>query len=149
MRGKHDREYCGSDKWRITPAHAGKTWYSVLGLFKTADHPRACGENQQLIKDSERGHGSPPRMRGKLENQVIVACLRRITPAHAGKTRSCSPDGRCSPDHPRACGENQRTDALQAVRDGSPPRMRGKLFRNRAAPVHARITPAHAGKTTY
>ena len=70
--------------------------------------------------------GSPPRMRGKAEQQQSPVHLQRITPAYAGKSslrgsRACS--GR---DHPRVCGEKW-----------------GPLHRRR---LHPRITPAYAGK---
>ena len=50
-------------------------------------------------------------------------------------------------DHPRACGENTDTLFLSHLKNGSPPRVRGKrcgAFSFRALP---RITPARAGKT--
>ena len=52
-------------------------------------------------------------------------------------------------DHPRACGENRTGTRGRAVKTGSPPRMRGKHRLQRAAPLHAGITPAHAGKTMF
>ena len=91
---------------RITPAHAGKT-HSTTGIQRfNTDHPRACGEN----KNSDFLHchlsGSPPRMRGKLRHAKSRHGFRRITPAHAGKTRARSAWILTRTDHPRACGEN-------------------------------------------
>ena len=72
--------------------------------------------------------GSPPRMRGKPCREARRLSAGRITPAHAGKTRSqLSTPRRCA-DHPRACGENNGTWGEMWVNDGSPPRMRGKPF---------------------
>ena len=50
-------------------------------------------------------------------------------------------------DHPRACGENEKMSPEDRRPNGSPPRMRGKLFTLGASPSACRITPAHAGKT--
>ena len=51
---------------RITPAHAGKT---------------AC-----FLCSGSFSSGSPPRMRVKLRQLVVLYQLIGITPAHAGKT---------------------------------------------------------------
>ena len=54
--------------------------------------------------------------------------LIRITPAHAGKSKSTDKSRRRKRDHPRACGE--------------------KPIPRIEAPFFAGITPAHAGKST-
>ena len=72
---------------RITPAHAGKTIKQVYSPFENADHPRACGENKYAEILTNLDAGSPPRMRGKLAQSRSRLSMRRITPAHAGKTR--------------------------------------------------------------
>ena len=51
-------------------------------------------------------------------------------------------------DHPRACGENYSFSSIMSTQNGSPPRMRGKLFFSLEQSRLERITPAHAGKTT-
>ena len=45
------------------------------------------------------------------------------------------------------CGENAPASIAFSILSGSPPRVRGKLTRDKAAGVDARITPACAGKT--
>ena len=132
---------------RITPAHAGKTKSTASMCSACADHPRACGENLPNKKSSPWLLGSPPRMRGKQRRQSSMRRRRRITPAHAGKTSRCSSLCRHPADHPRACGENWRRSRRPTSRDGSPPRMRGKLGESIFARKRPRITPAHAGKT--
>ena len=86
-------------------------------------------------------------MRGKLHRPRHCDDGRRITPAHAGKTRGCV---ECIPhgeDHPRVCGENRSASSASAERAGSPPRVRGKLGGACMKPDGERITPACAGKT--
>ena len=91
--------------------------------------------------------GSPPRMRGKRDSVSAVNSVTRITPAHAGKTLHCFDALSCLKDHPRACGENAVTDKSKVFHKGSPPRMRGKLWKIMYDINKVGITPAHAGKT--
>ena len=51
------------------------------------------------------------------------------------------------PDHPRACGANNKPNAINDANNGSSPRMRGKLAHSRLAHAPERIIPAHAGQT--
>ena len=111
------------------------------------DHPRACGENSLKVSTRQHRRGSPPRMRGKPHGRPNPKATVRITPAHAGKTASGLHKAKGGQDHPRACGENQKsTNALNLLR-GSPPRMRGKRVSSAQYLSTAGITPAHAGKT--
>ena len=86
-------------------------------------------------------------MRGKLSDQPECRCGRRITPAHAGKTRLKKQNLLRPPDHPRACGENCCHSRLSSGSSGSSPRMRGKRLQLLHQLLVFRITPAHAGKT--
>ena len=147
MRGKHATRKIEHLVRRITPAHAGKTSSSLIRIFGGADHPRACGENySKRLKISHR-FGSPPRMRGKQNQQPGNLLNGRITPAHAGKTKYKRARGFLSSDHPRACGENRSKSVQRNAQSGSPPRMRGKQYLQYLNLEAARITPAHAGKT--
>ena len=147
MRGKLNSFDFIPSFFRITPAHAGKTWRSPTQPPIQGDHPRACGENNcppilaALIK------GSPPRMRGKLDFFEKMLYKIRITPAHAGKTIPQLRHAAMLQDHPRACGENPSNASILLSVIGSPPRMRGKLIKLGFCDYFPRITPAHAGKT--
>ena len=149
MRGKLPSLCICADIARITPAHAGKTGKYLSPVCSRADHPRACGENIQILSLTSRNFGSPPRMRGKHRRGVDIRVRPRITPAHAGKTAlfACTHDK--STDHPRACGENHREAFADFPDLGSPPRMRGKPLPPRFSLRSRRITPAHAGKTAF
>ena len=50
-------------------------------------------------------------------------------------------------DHPRACGENAKSNRSLASVMGSPPRVRGKRLHLAVVVVLLGITPARAGKT--
>ena len=88
-------------------------------------------------------------MRGKLYQIADLRPQRRITPAHAGKTLPVDVDLYIVQDHPRACGENRMVLHIIARLQGSPPRMRGKRSTSVGHILADRITPAHAGKTTF
>ena len=85
-------------------------------------------------------------MRGKGWKDTRNSKPVRITPAYAGKSAGgCS--GCCScRDHPRVCGEKNRTGSDPSRSQGSPPRMRGKDSSHMVKVVRFGITPAYAGK---
>ena len=86
MRGKVENRQAKNPKFRITPAHAGKSPVSGERVFIVSDHPRACGEKLHVGRVGMRLLGSPPRMRGKGESPRADGGQIRITPAHAGKS---------------------------------------------------------------
>ena len=147
MRGKERYFVWQEDGTGITPAYAGK---SVLLVFQSAvnrDHPRICGEKlPRTLRPSPR-KGSPPHMRGKVNEKKANGFDIRITPAYAGKsTLLCFP---AEPgwDHPRICGEKSLSGTDTGRKEGSPPHMRGKGNFNGAVPEPSGITPAYAGKS--
>ena len=106
MRGKLHSEIYRTGAFRITPAHAGKTFSQVRIADCQSDHPRTCGENQNTRAATIRANGSPPHMRGKQIAFKYSRCEKRITPAHAGKTQKHDAARAGTSDHPRTCGEN-------------------------------------------
>ena len=88
-------------------------------------------------------------MRGKECSTHCVFLLDRITPAYAGKRRSCVQYLEQHWDHPRLCGEkmSRRKNALRGI--GSPPPMRGKAEEVSLSAAKQGITPAYAGKSKY
>ena len=147
MRGKPARVAPPEQPAGITPAHAGKTRSGGRAGVCPRDHPRACGENWEAQSRCSRRVGSPPRMRGKLNQPVPFSCQEGITPAHAGKTFLMRSPLPLSRDHPRACGENSSKLSACPCVMGSPPRMRGKQLPLGGKIADGGITPAHAGKT--
>ena len=147
MRGKLDVRTVEQFMERIIPAHAGQTRRPHRRTVHGTDHPRACGANHPI--DSLNGiyAGSSPRMRGKRLCGSLTPGLVRIIPAHAGQTiPRCAPSTP-GPDHPRACGANQRYDNGGSFEHGSSPRMRGKRCWQSIGWRRRRIIPAHAGQT--
>ena len=116
MRGKLRACLAVAQGRRITPAHAGKTAEVDANERAFRDHPRACGENRRIQACRFRLKGSPPRMRGKLDQLHCRAQCAGITPAHAGKTAICPEYEPGKEDHPRACGENTRLYSNRQIR---------------------------------
>ena len=70
-----------------------------------------------------------------------------VSPAYAGKRKSCAEQKTSAWDHPRVCGEKLYTPCVIAPSVGSPPRMRGKGYDVVSRLCRVRITPACAGKS--
>ena len=114
------------------------------------DHPRVCGEYQNVRFSDDWDGGSSPRMRGTQRWMIPPVRARgdhpRVCGEHCGEhsasfgawdhPRVCgehdplvSPCRQCNRDHPRVCGEHD--PLVPSVCDvlGSSPRMRGTLGR--------------------
>ena len=168
MRGKVAQFMKSEYHIRITPAYAGKRQTRApCGLYGR-DHPRLCGEKPEIPLTRHVELGSPPPMRGKghywipeskLEKDHPRLCGEKckgsvekkiyagITPAYAGKSCPNSPKSRFVTDHPRLCGEKFNCFTKFRRRLGSPPPMRGKVFKLHMSFLPIRITPAYAGKS--
>ena len=149
MRGKEKRAPNSGRSTGITPAHAGKSQHLCLAGQDAQDHPRPCGEKCRISCSSQSWSGSPPPMRGKVDEIARQKRDGGITPAHAGKSRASSLDTITRRDHPRPCGEKRRGSGGRWRGTGSPPPMRGKGRRLCFLQRRGGITPAHAGKSAY
>ena len=94
-----------------------------------------------------RMKGSPPRMRGKVQQLLEGRSELGITPAYAGKRESLTVSKKSRQDHPRVCGEKVVELPPEMIDGGSPPRMRGKAASGGRRHRPAGITPAYAGKS--
>ena len=93
--------------------------------------------------------GSPPRVRGKERLALVFGHARGITPACAGKRQRDGLASAVGEDHPRVCGEKVRATRAELNRQGSPPRVRGKVALATLGTISGGITPACAGKSRY
>ena len=112
----------------ITPACAGKRLSLFGKTYPEQDHPRVCGEKVTGIRSQTINEGSPPRMRGKVFEQVYTRIPFRITPACAGKRRTSGIPLIAIRDYPRVCGEKPDTVLQLPSHWGLPPRVRGKVL---------------------
>ena len=126
VRGKPELSRPRRRKGRITPAGAGKTYPHSAIIARKEDHPRRCGENRCIAGQLGQFRGSPPQVRGKLDNPSLRRGTVRITPAGAGKTLTRALRNSRLRDHPRRCGENRASPYPTGFRLGSPPQVRGK-----------------------
>ena len=85
-------------------------------------------------------------MRGKAGFAMYLDVSARITPAYAGKRKSCAAQKTSAWDHPRMCGEKFPAVPVRLPALGSPPRMRGKESIAVGIGDGIGITPAYAGK---
>ena len=92
---------------RLIPAHAGKTILAAVNGSSLTAHPRSRGENFEETSLLASCPGPSPLTRGKRRVDGQAASLRRLIPAHAGKTRYSRTTGVDSTAHPRSRGENE------------------------------------------
>ena len=148
-RGKPFRALLIRPRFRLIPAHTGKTGRACFRSRLRPAHPRSRGENSSSAYPSTASAGSSPLTRGKLRLGGRLDAVVGLIPAHAGKTRpSTSPRPRFKA-HSRSCGENAATPVFAMPPSGSSPLTRGKrqvLGRGRQI---RRFIPAHAGKTLH
>ena len=147
VRGKALRELFAPARLGITPACAGKRLISWQTTARAGDHPRVCGEKLGAVICIPPFLGSPPRVRGKAPLTATQTGRSRITPACAGKRTMRAASRSTTWDHPRVCGEKLRTTTRRRRRQGSPPRVRGKVADADDAGTVTGITPACAGKS--
>ena len=128
VRGKAFDCFPQTKNIRITPACAGKRTYENERETRNRDHPRVCGEKIVNPNSTNKLQGSPPRVRGKAKAAELAQGKLRITPACAGKRKSKRAKAGQRRDHPRVCGEKEKMTRQQLEKQGSPPRVRGKVY---------------------
>ena len=133
---------------RLIPAHAGKTMGLGTPRSRSAAHPRSRGENGWAARVAQSQGGSSPLTRGKLLVRRDDSATDRLIPAHAGKTRPCSPPSTTEAAHPRSRGENDASCDAEITWRGSSPLTRGKRSSAHPSTALSRLIPAHAGKTS-
>ena len=148
-RGKPSRDDDRLPRGRLIPAHAGKTpRYRGRERCPSA-HPRSRGENGKTSAVDLSAMGSSPLTRGKPRSIRSSWRVRRLIPAHAGKTHGpprCLPS---RPAHPRSRGENTTGRPPRWPTYGSSPLTRGKPGPPGFDWLRGRLIPAHAGKTVW
>ena len=113
----------------LIPACAGKTCCVACLMTLGKAHPRVCGENLPAFDTIPTTAGSSPRVRGKLYGYAGSGLVMGLIPACAGKTKISGEFYQEYGAHPRVCGENAAFKALDALDEGSSPRVRGKPSR--------------------
>ena len=147
VRGKRTSRVAATVLPRLIPARAGKTPWRAPTRAAAWAHPRACGENANMLIRECWARGSSPRVRGKPGAGRVGQGLGRLIPARAGKTGKSMLLAVPVGAHPRACGENGRPGSRRRRAVGSSPRVRGKRMVWPSKTATPRLIPARAGKT--
>ena len=146
-RGKRAGWSATAKRWRLIPAHAGKTRHRQSARASASAHPRSRGENGRAPRISAPHTGSSPLTRGKRARAAHLRAAHGLIPAHAGKTLTFVSWLFLISAHPRSRGENQAVPYVRACIPGSSPLTRGKRTLCRRVGRRLRLIPAHAGKT--
>ena len=146
VRGEAEWSGVAFAKDGIIPAGAGRSASVVASARTRTDHPRGCGEKNDIAFVAETSAGSSPRVRGEVRDVVQVGTRRRIIPAGAGRSKFFSEWVAKGWDHPRECGEKRSFAAAHSASQGSSPRVRGEEDVCRAADCRHGIIPAGAGR---
>ena len=86
-----------------------------------------CGKKLTDGISGLTGSGSPLHVQEKHFEDAVKICIRRITPACAGKTTSILNQSQKLEDHSRVCRKNSVPCANDETPSGSPPRVWEKL----------------------
>ena len=148
VRGEVAQSSSSRSTFRITPACAGRRHGIFFRHPYAWDHPRVCGEKVAPFASVAVAGGSPPRVRGEVLYEFVVATLHGITPACAGRSVADVQRLERAQDHPRVCGEKSRSLYGLSWKRGSPPRVRGEASASLALLAALGITPACAGRSS-
>ena len=133
--------------WGSPPRMRGKAKEEPYRPCHPGITPRMCGEKSAVPLATPVRVGSPPHVRGKAPFGGFAKVPGGITPACAGKRGAGRMGGTGTQDHPRmcgksvswyvmtsstwdhlrVCGEKAGAAGCRSCREGSPPRMRGKV----------------------
>ena len=104
LRGRHVPERSSPSPHRNIPASAGSPKRESLDSVLRREHPRVCGVAERDNRESHRGCGTSPRLRGRPTGVGTPSPWYGNIPASAGSppTLRCRNPG--TPEHPRVCG---------------------------------------------
>ena len=132
VRGAPMPKYGPSLFARIIPARAGSTTTFDQSYTQVRDHPRSCGEHENLTELYDPSEGSSPLVRGALVPVRHFHEAHGIIPARAGSTSGLPSALLASGDHPRSCGEHDAfKDALSQMKGIIPARAGSTVRRRR------------------
>ncbi len=129
------------------PAGAGSRRRRCCSMTGWRDHPRGGGE-QVLPDRTEPSHMGPsPRVRGADVPAGGEGRSRGTIPAGAGSRTTAPRSSPTSRDHPRGCGEQNRSGGGTGCTSGPTPRVRGAAAGLRRLEQVLGTIPAGAGSS--
>ena len=128
------------------PARAGEPLRCIDTASWTTVYPRACGGTKNSPDRIDAAVGLSPRVRGNQFRTGVEIVRSGSIPARAGEPCPALRPRYRFRVYPRACGGTDRRPALQMIRFGLSPRVRGNRpwARNRSA--RRGSIPARAGE---
>ncbi len=132
---------------RNTPACAGTTRDRAASAAARQEHPRVRGDDAAACEPHGIGSGTPPRARGRRQDQRQVPPGPGNTPRARGRQHFSGQVQQVERNTPACAGTTTRSGTVLAELPGTPPRARGRRC---AAPRGAAPdgnTPACAGTT--
>ncbi len=106
-----------------------------------------CGEEQISIGPSPMDTGTPPRVWGRANNELIFYGIAGDTPTCVGKRHALHCNPRTVRGHPHVCGEEQLLRLFAQRLRGTPPRVWGRASQLKASFTSVRDTPTCVGKS--
>ncbi len=133
---------------RTIPTRVGRTGMNKRPIYKSSDHPHACGENNGIAR-MERPHNGPsPRVWGEPGVGFRVQTVERTIPTRVARTLELKLHRMNTTDHPHACGENIFSKVTFAMPDGPSPRVWGERPSQPSQPHRDRTIPTRVGRTS-
>ena len=131
----------------LIPASAGQTHFLHRCHRLARAHPRECGADLHRRSATFVNRGSSPRVRGRRTRPTCRSCRLGLIPASAGQTYPFPSCKLSSTAHPRECGADAAKHSEILRRQGSSPRVRGRLDHLRRPRQDRGLIPASAGQT--
>ena len=132
----------------LIPASAGQTAPSLPRSRSPRAHPRECGADRRPAQSGSDQAGSSPRVRGRQRSMGSSPRSSGLIPASAGQTTAINHLFEITGAHPRECGADESTSMRQRNREGSSPRVRGRLCGKPSCEARSGLIPASAGQTS-
>ena len=148
-RGRRRRGRLPADRFRNTPAYAGKTGGLFPFLRGPRKHPRLRGEDASWDTDKDERTETPPLTRGRRKVAHPENFRHGNTPAYAGKTWNPHAMRAGKGKHPRLRGEDYSAERQGKREAETPPLTRGRQFGTYVRLIWDGNTPAYAGKTQF
>ena len=148
-RGRLFHAFKYNDRYRNTPAGAGKTANHEEARRAGQKHPRRRGEDRLPKPQGPDDEETPPQARGRRPMAPRSRLKVGNTPAGAGKTWRPRTGPWRPWKHPRRRGEDSHSADLKRLRPETPPQARGRRSVSEMVSAWGGNTPAGAGKTEY
>ena len=125
MRGLLPANQSYDARIRFSPGDAGSATRKASLFAMPTVHPRSCGVCCEVEVLGSGRLGSPPVVRGLRVVPLANLILLGFTPRSCGVCIGAAVSDRKSTVHPRSCGVCQKLVALDGIKEGSPPVVRG------------------------